>query len=314
MTTYESHSSKDSSTAAIEYIYEISQNENYGEVLFDAKDDESTEVKIGYRLDFIVVKRNYAPTLFFNFNEIKEILSQKRNLILKCIDGTNFIFMLANNEMARYLSMVFNWQLKFSMNEAKIHKSVPKNLQNLQIGTIKNSSILALTKLTSVDISNFKTADSIDFGMNDSICSQCPPCSSSSILTRTISNPFMTSSLHDSQLITKGRLSISEIPTKFTPLPPSTSTPSIPQQFIISSELPSPIVLPYDARDVEHKILRQLLSEKRAARKMGSSPEIHTITSNSRYTSNSVVNKAPLGGVGKRLNGKFQVSFEGVEK
>uniref|UniRef100_A0AC34Q0T6 FERM domain-containing protein n=1 Tax=Panagrolaimus sp. JU765 TaxID=591449 RepID=A0AC34Q0T6_9BILA len=306
LTKYESHSGKDSSTAAIEYIYEISQNENYGEILFDAKDDESTEVKIGYRLDFIIVKRLHASTLFFNFFEIKEIVPQKRNLILKCKDGTNSTFLMANNEISNYLCMIFNWQMKFSTNDAIIHKSVPKNLKNLQIG--QNPTIMPLTKITSIDITNSKTYDSIDLGTNGSICSQCPPCSSSSILTRTTSNPFMTSSIHGSQLVNKGRLSISEVSKKFTTvLPPSTSTPSIPQQFIVSSGLPSSIILPFDARDVEHKILRQLLSEKRAARKMGSSPEIHTIT-NSRYTSNSVVNKAPLGGVGKRLNGKFQAN------
>ena len=127
----------------------------------------------------------------------------------------------------------------------------------------------------------------------------------------------MTSSIHDSHSLQQTysiRGSISEanpINLNVTPLPPSISTPSIPHQLLMSpgQALPHPIVLPFDARDVEHRILRQLLSEKKAARKIGSSPEIHTISSNCRYTSNHVVNKAPLGGVGKRLNGRFQVCY-----
>ena len=125
----------------------------------------------------------------------------------------------------------------------------------------------------------------------------------------------MNSSVHESHSLQQAfsvRGSVSEanpINLNVTPLPPSVSTPSIPHQLLMSpgQALPHPIVLPFDARDVEHRILRQLLSEKKAARKIGSSPEIHTISSNSRYTSNHVVNKAPLGGVGKRLNGRFQV-------
>uniref|UniRef100_A0A914YV08 protein-tyrosine-phosphatase n=1 Tax=Panagrolaimus superbus TaxID=310955 RepID=A0A914YV08_9BILA len=358
LTAYERHSGKDSSFSAVQYIQEVMKCETYGEELFNAKDDEAAEVWIGYRLDVIVVKRSHGPALLYPFREIKAISASKRNLTLKCLDGTLAMFVLEDAELARYVCQLLNWQFKFEMTEAELHRSIPKNLKNLQ-GTIKafnppqnginNNNNNNVVRLNSIEPCSTRTTNSFDQGASGSVCSQCPPCSTSSLLLTGVgrassfihgNNSTQNGSeyLQQKYLLSRERASTSDgttptttaqqnqqltfFPQTFSMMPPSISTPSIPHHYISSGAI-SPIIridptststttpppaalhLPFDARDVEHKILRQLLAEKRA-RKIGSSPEINTIHSNVRYTSNNAnLNRLPVSAVGRRLNGKF---------
>uniref|UniRef100_A0A7E4UZI0 protein-tyrosine-phosphatase n=1 Tax=Panagrellus redivivus TaxID=6233 RepID=A0A7E4UZI0_PANRE len=294
LTAYERHCGKDASIAAIEYIVEVMQADNYGEELFTAKDDESTEVRVGYRLDGVIVKRFNGKTLLYKFDEIKEFTTSKRNVTVKCFDGTNAVFSLENADMATYVCHLLRWQFKFAMTDAVMHKSVPHTIYNPNgsgrtFGAVNSR---ALPRMTSVEPPSTRTTNSLDMGA--SICSSDPPCSSNSLLARAISNPFVNhSSLQGSTSINAAALGSS------MNMPPSVSTPSIPHHFVAA---PAAIQTPFEMRDVEHRILRQLLSEKRAARKIGSSPEIHTI--NARYTSHAsnIGRTTALSGVGRRLN------------
>uniref|UniRef100_A0AC34F0Z2 FERM domain-containing protein n=1 Tax=Panagrolaimus sp. ES5 TaxID=591445 RepID=A0AC34F0Z2_9BILA len=345
LTSYERHSGKDPSFAAVQYIQEVMKCETYGEELFNAKDDEAAEVWIGYRLDVVVVKRSHGPALLYPFREIKTISVAKRNLTLKCLDGTSAAFVLEDAELAKYVCQLLNWQFKFEMSEAELHRSIPQNLKNLQgaikpfnlpqNGLINNNSVV---RMNSIEPSSTRTTNSFDQGASGSVCSQCPPCSTSSLLLTGVgrassfihgNNSTQNGSqyLQQKYLLSRERASTSDgaapttpqfYPQTFSMMPPSISTPSIPHHYISSGAIspviridatstpPAALHLPFDARDAEHKILRQLLAEKRA-RKIGSSPEINTIhSSNVRYTSNNAnLNRLPVSAVGRRLNGKF---------
>lgn len=129
------------------------KTESYGEELFNAKDDESAEVRIGYRLDVIVVRRAHGSPLLYPFKEIKSISAAKRTLTLKCVDGASAAFTLEDVELARYVCQLLNWQWKFEMTDAEMHRSIPQNLKNLQ-GNVKpfhasqnNNAVLRLNSL-----------------------------------------------------------------------------------------------------------------------------------------------------------------------
>ena len=56
-------------------------------------------------------------------------------------------------EVAKYVGLVLTWQLRFALNEAVVHRSVPHVLRNLQFGAKNfNAAPTALTKLTPADV------------------------------------------------------------------------------------------------------------------------------------------------------------------
>lgn len=86
-----------SSYAAFLYIVDAQQCEGYGEEFFVAKDDESTEVKIGYTPEALVVKRCHGSNLKYRWQDIKDISNSKRSLHVKCKDSTSGIYTLVSS-------------------------------------------------------------------------------------------------------------------------------------------------------------------------------------------------------------------------
>ncbi|VDK89230.1 unnamed protein product, partial [Onchocerca ochengi] len=116
------------SYAALLYIVDAQQCEGYGEEYFNGKDDDSTEVKIGYSQEGIIIKGSYGAPL-------------KHNSIYH---GKLFAFVCVkirkisqeDAEMARYVAMVMMWQFRYATNKAIIEKNSPMNINNLQ-GSIR---------------------------------------------------------------------------------------------------------------------------------------------------------------------------------
>jgi hypothetical protein len=106
------------SYAAFLFIVDAQQCENYGEEFFVAKDDESTEVKIGYTPEGLIIKRCHGSNLKYRWQDIKDISNSKRSLHLKCKDSTCGIYTFEDNEMARYVGLVFCWQWQYAITDA----------------------------------------------------------------------------------------------------------------------------------------------------------------------------------------------------
>lgn len=136
------------------------KSEAYGEELFPAKDDEGVEVRVGYKLDAIVVKRSHGLPLLFSFRDVKSITAVKRNLTWKCLDGAAMTLTMEDAEQARYLSQLLLWQQKFELTDAEMHRSIPQNLKNLQ-GPVKPMNGVAngngLLRLNSVEVRDRKS-------------------------------------------------------------------------------------------------------------------------------------------------------------
>lgn len=132
ITVYERLNGMQASYAAFLYIVDAQQSEGYGEEFFSAKDDESTEVKIGYSPEGLIVKRCHASNLKYRWNEIKDISHSKRSLHIKCKDSTIGIYILEDAEMARYVALVFCLQWNYGITEAIQQKAVPMSINNLQ--------------------------------------------------------------------------------------------------------------------------------------------------------------------------------------
>uniref|UniRef100_A0A914XKK9 protein-tyrosine-phosphatase n=1 Tax=Plectus sambesii TaxID=2011161 RepID=A0A914XKK9_9BILA len=82
------------SHASLLYIADAQQCEGYGEEFFFARDEDSTEVQIGYGQDGIVVRRTHVAPLKYRWEEIKEIHSSKRNLIIRQTEMSVFYFVM----------------------------------------------------------------------------------------------------------------------------------------------------------------------------------------------------------------------------
>ncbi|KAK0411284.1 hypothetical protein QR680_005580 [Steinernema hermaphroditum] len=135
------------SYAALLYIVDTQQSEGYGEEFFNARDEDSSEVSIGYSIEGgIIVKRSYAAPLKYAWNDIKEIYGSKRHFYVKCKDSTIVEFTLEDAEMVRYLVVLFNWQFKYATTEAIVHRNVPMDINNLQ-GSIKTFSATPFHKV-----------------------------------------------------------------------------------------------------------------------------------------------------------------------
>ncbi|KAM3717829.1 Tyrosine-protein phosphatase non-receptor type [Dirofilaria immitis] len=137
------------SYAALLYIVDAQQCEGYGEEYFNGKDEDSTEVKIGYSQEGIIIKGSYgAPLkhnhsrmyksnlLIFGWEHIKDMHAMKRHLNIRLHDGTLVQFTMEDAEMARYVAMVMMWQFRYATNKAIIEKNSPMNINNLQ-GSIR---------------------------------------------------------------------------------------------------------------------------------------------------------------------------------
>lgn len=93
------------SYAAFLYIVDAQQSEGYGEEFFSAKDDESTEVKIGYSPEGLVVKRCHGANLKFRWQDVKDISNSKRNLHVKCKDSTCGLYTLVSPNVELLMSL-----------------------------------------------------------------------------------------------------------------------------------------------------------------------------------------------------------------
>ncbi|VDN23941.1 unnamed protein product [Gongylonema pulchrum] len=152
------------SYAALLYIVDAQQCEGYGEEYFSGKDEDSTEVKIGYSQEGIVVKGIYGAPIkhriaqlsithsyFFKFLchklnltgkkkaelfncspsdtaficYIKDIQAVKRYLNVRLRNSTLVRFTMEDAEMARYVTMVMMWQFRYATNEAIVEKNSP---------------------------------------------------------------------------------------------------------------------------------------------------------------------------------------------
>ncbi|VBB34176.1 unnamed protein product, partial [Acanthocheilonema viteae] len=137
------------SYAALLYIVDAQQCEGYGEEYFNGKDEDSTEVKIGYSQEGIIVKGSYGAPLKhnvllnvqikfidFGWEHIKDMQAMKRHLNVRLHNGTLVQFTMEDAEMARYVAMVMTWQFRYATNKAIIEKNSPMNINNLQ-GSIR---------------------------------------------------------------------------------------------------------------------------------------------------------------------------------
>ncbi|CAG9531167.1 unnamed protein product [Cercopithifilaria johnstoni] len=137
------------SYAALLYIVDAQQCEGYGEEYFIGKDEDSTEVKIGYSQEGIIIKGSYdAPLrhnvllnvqikfIDFGWEHIKDMQAMKRHLNVRLHNGTSVQFTMEDEEMARYVAMVMMWQFRYATNKAIIEKNSPMNINNLQ-GSIR---------------------------------------------------------------------------------------------------------------------------------------------------------------------------------
>lgn len=127
------------SYAALLYIVDAQQCEGYGEEYFSGKDEDSSEVKVGYSQEGIVIRGSYNAPLKHKWDDIKDISSSKRHLNIRLIDGNGVQFTMEDAEMARYVAMVLTWQFQYAMNGAIEEKNCPMNINNLQ-GSIRTFS------------------------------------------------------------------------------------------------------------------------------------------------------------------------------
>ncbi|VDN00973.1 unnamed protein product [Thelazia callipaeda] len=124
------------SYAALLYIVDAQQCEGYGEEYFIGKDEDSTEVKIGYSQEGVIIKEFYGAPVKHKWEDIKDIQAVKRHLNIRLHDGTLVQFTMEDIEMARYVAMVITWQFRYATNKAIVEKNYPMNINNLQ-GSIR---------------------------------------------------------------------------------------------------------------------------------------------------------------------------------
>lgn len=110
LTIYERLTGMSPSYAAFLYIVDAQQCEGYGEEFFAAKDDESTEVLVGYSQDSLFVKRCHSSNLKFRWQDIKDIVAVKRVLFVKCkndASNSQFTFVSTFTIFKHYVIMFY---------------------------------------------------------------------------------------------------------------------------------------------------------------------------------------------------------------
>lgn len=148
LTLYERLTSMNSSQAAILYLADVASSPGYGEEYFYCKDDDSTETSIGYSFNGIIVKKYHTDNIFISWFDIKNITSSKRNLIIKIKQGNTYQYLFEDTTSAKYSSIIFNWQYKYSTTIAIIQKNLPIEIGNLDdemIVFVDNSKITIQT-------------------------------------------------------------------------------------------------------------------------------------------------------------------------
>uniref|UniRef100_A0A0K0EME1 protein-tyrosine-phosphatase n=1 Tax=Strongyloides stercoralis TaxID=6248 RepID=A0A0K0EME1_STRER len=148
LTLYERLTSMNSSQAAILYLVDVSSSPGYGEEYFYCKDDDSTETSIGYSFKGIIVKKYHTDNIFIPWFDIKSITSSKRHLIIKIKQGKTYQYLFEDSISAKYSSIIFNWQYKYSTTIGIIQKNLPieiRNMEDKMIVFIDNSKITIQT-------------------------------------------------------------------------------------------------------------------------------------------------------------------------
>uniref|UniRef100_A0A915N423 FERM domain-containing protein n=1 Tax=Meloidogyne javanica TaxID=6303 RepID=A0A915N423_MELJA len=114
--TYEKLHTMQPAYAALLYIVglvEVQQCEGYGEETFFCKDGNSLEeITLGCSLDWIfVIRRPSGTTQKFRWEEVRELVANKRKLSIKC--GENLVtsvFYFEDNEMVLIFLYFLNYQ------------------------------------------------------------------------------------------------------------------------------------------------------------------------------------------------------------
>nr|CAD2164431.1 unnamed protein product [Meloidogyne enterolobii] len=135
LTTYEKLHTMQPAYAALLYIVEVQQCEGYGEETFFCKDGNSLEeITLGCSLDWIfVIRRPSGTTQKFRWEEVRELVANKRKLSIKC--GENLVtsvFYFEDNEMCNYVSTVLSWKWRHARTDALQQRSARLSVQNLQ--------------------------------------------------------------------------------------------------------------------------------------------------------------------------------------
>ncbi|MFH4980286.1 hypothetical protein AB6A40_006995 [Gnathostoma spinigerum] len=89
--------------AALLYIVDAQQCEGYGEEYFSCRDEDSTEVNIGYSQEGIVVKGDYNAPIKYRWAELRDIHATKRQLNVRCYSGAAAQFQMVNLNQASCL-------------------------------------------------------------------------------------------------------------------------------------------------------------------------------------------------------------------
>ncbi|KAH7700883.1 tyrosine-protein phosphatase non-receptor type 21-like protein, partial [Aphelenchoides avenae] len=261
LTVYERLTGMKGSYAQFLYIVDVQQCEGYGEDFFFAKDDESTEVRLGYSPDGVVVKRCHGSTLKFKWADIKDITTSKRNLNVRCKNDTVTTFMLEDVDMARYVCLVIKWQWRFAITDAVQQKAVPMSIENLEESTPTFPTRPVFPRHSSVDMNSTRTTNSFDMVTSSGTsCSngQRPCCSSSLFvnqLTSSLNNVNAVNRVHRHSAVHSSHSFGGHHPPLFATqlgsrsynivpmLPPSVSTPALSSRLSQNSQ-PSPVYRP----------------------------------------------------------------------
>uniref|UniRef100_A0A0N4ZQ00 protein-tyrosine-phosphatase n=1 Tax=Parastrongyloides trichosuri TaxID=131310 RepID=A0A0N4ZQ00_PARTI len=134
---YERLGGINSSQAAILYLIDVISSPGYGEEYLNCKDEDSTEVSIGYSFNGIIVKKYHTDNIFISWRDIKTITSSKRYLLIKSKHGKVYQYLFEDPTASRYTSILFNWQFKYSTTIGMIQKNIP-----LEINNIKNDDMI----------------------------------------------------------------------------------------------------------------------------------------------------------------------------
>ncbi|MCP9262391.1 hypothetical protein DINM_005784 [Dirofilaria immitis] len=176
------------SYAALLYIVDAQQCEGYGEEYFNGKDEDSTEVKIGYSQEGIIIKGSYgAPLkhnhsrmyksnlLIFGWEHIKDMHAMKRHLNIRLHDGTLVQFTMEDAEMARYVAMLNSTRLIGPDYASLVYTMMPEPTycsSTQRLPSTKRSKRTSLLQATSM--CNL----SIHTGCNETQSSKCSPLTS----------------------------------------------------------------------------------------------------------------------------------------
>ncbi|GMT12045.1 hypothetical protein PFISCL1PPCAC_3342 [Pristionchus fissidentatus] len=121
-------------TAAVLYITDAIQSEGYGEEYFKAKDEDSSEVRVGYAPHGIIVGGSYGAPIKYMWHEIREITARKRHLLIKLLDDRTVEYTLESAEWSRYVVMVLQWQWRHASSKAIEMNRAPVEFAKLQGG------------------------------------------------------------------------------------------------------------------------------------------------------------------------------------